>query len=168
MGGLRLRVRKKQTMYLERHFEVQCKAQPEPGKHHLKSVNGLCKLVFANVAFGIWVTVLLSGCGGQGEELIGKPGPLEQLHLEADAGGVIVGETVQLTVIAHIGNGVVNQTSACHITSSDESVARILPNGIVQGLDSGKVKIIAEIDGVQSNVLELEVLHAPPPPPGSE
>ena len=112
--------------------------------------------------------LILTGCsctskddakaGGQAE-------PAVSLKLESDAKVVIVGGRQQLRVLAVTDGGTIDRSKGCQYRSSNENVADVLPGGIVRGKWSGKVTITATLNGVRSNALELQVLHAPPPMP---
>ncbi len=93
------------------------------------------------------------------------PARTTALKLESDAKAVIVGGRQQLRVLAVTDGGTIDRTKDCQYHSSDEKVADLLPGGIVRGKWSGKVTITATLDGVRSDALELQVLHAPPPMP---
>jgi len=93
------------------------------------------------------------------------PARVTALKLESDAKAVIVGGRQQLRVLAVTKGGTIDKTKDCQYHSSDKKVADLLPGGIVRGKWSGKVTITATLNGVRSNSLELQVLHAPPPMP---
>ena len=93
------------------------------------------------------------------------PARVTALKLESDAKAVIVGGRQQLRVLAATAQGDIDKTKDCQYESSDERVADLLPGGVVRGKWSGKVTITATLNGLRSNPLELQVLHAPPPMP---
>jgi len=88
------------------------------------------------------------------------PGLLQDVYLSADAldGVVEVGESTQLTAIAHIDDGVVNRTEDCTFVLTDDKVASVDPKGMLTGLKPGQVTITAKLRSVQSDPLSLEVV----------
>ena len=108
------------------------------------------------------LVIAVAGCGCSKSRPADVNPAVKALYLSADADTVVVGEPLQLTVIANIADGVVNHTESCTFTSSDEEVAVVLPGGKVNGLRPGTVVIHAEAEDIRSKPLNLEVVSPPP------
>ncbi|MGD2175262.1 MAG: Ig-like domain-containing protein [Candidatus Brocadiaceae bacterium] len=127
-------------------------------KSSLSWVAGLCLVVAA----------LIAGCPRRQPGVGGGHGKVDDVTLSADQTVLIVGETMDIHAMAFIARGAVTATDSATWQVQPSDVARMARPGTLQGLESGKVTVTATLDGVQSNVLEIEVLHAPPPPPDPE
>lgn len=91
--------------------------------------------------------------------MIGEPGPVHHvgLTLDRDTNVLVAGETAALGVMAHIGTGVVDQTSAAKYHVSDSSIAAVDAHGVVTALGPGRAEIVAELDGVKSPPVAVAV-----------
>lgn len=97
---------------------------------------------------------------------LGGPGSLHGIVLSYDgAPALAVGQTAQLSVIAHIGTGVVNQTTASQFTVSDSAVLSVGPDGVATALTAGTAVVTAALDGAQSNEVTLTVAAPTAPAP---
>ncbi|MEQ8424451.1 MAG: DM13 domain-containing protein [Cyclobacteriaceae bacterium] len=67
------------------------------------------------------------------------------------------GETVSLSIIVKNINEVVISTGTIQWQSSDEAVAMVSPDGTVTAVGSGTARIVAIVDGVYSNEIEIMV-----------
>jgi len=115
------------------------------------------------VIITLGLVLLAVGCSKNPGSSSGSNTGLKDLILSSTQKKVAVGEVLQLTVIAQIGDGVINHTDSCKYTCSDESIASILPGGKLKGLKPGKVVIHAEEGKVKSKPLEIEIVAAAAP-----
>lgn len=90
------------------------------------------------------------------------PAALHELILSVDNDTTTIapGDTLPFFVMAHIGDGVVNQTTAVRFFSTDSAVVAVAPGGLARAVRPGTVEITAELDGVRSNAVRVEVVAA--------
>jgi len=117
-----------------------------------------------------WLAFLLAAglgaCCDDCETVGGGSGPVEAVTVSADGTVLIVGETLDVHAMSFIGRGAVTATKTATWHVEPPEVARMARPGTLIGLASGTVTVVAELDGVRSDPLEITVLHAPPPGPG--
>ena len=108
---------------------------------------------------------LLAGCPKQEEQpqVGGGQGTTEAITLSADHGTLILGGTMELFAIAHVGTGAVRADDSVTWNVDPPGVAKMTEPGVLMGLKAGTTTVTAKRDGVTSNALEIQVLRAPPP-----
>ncbi|WP_133407677.1 beta strand repeat-containing protein [Parashewanella tropica] len=86
---------------------------------------------------------------------------LTQLQITASANTVIEGNKLQYTATGtYSDNTTANVTSSVSWSSSDTSKATIDPQGLASGLDDGTTTISADLNGIDSNTLNLTITAA--------
>lgn len=102
--------------------------------------------------------VLLALVGCCPECQVAKRSVVRLIALEADKTRLAVGEEVQLRVLVHRLDTVIDQTGDCVFTSSNKGVVRVLPGGVVMGVSAGKAKIVAILRNGRSRPLRMQVV----------
>lgn len=90
--------------------------------------------------------------------VVANPNQVARVIVTPDSGQVTIGGTLQFNAVARNLNGDLLSGKTFTWRSADAAIASINSNGLTTGLKTGKVNIIASVDGVESPPARLIVL----------